>query len=66
MGTRLALPSLTSLMSPQVKAAVSALGNVHGLTWPASFEQQKQRTKDLDLLDWLRAMFGFQVFSQAR
>lgn len=44
----------------EVKAAVAALQNTRGLTWPPSFEQQRQRAGDLDLLDWLRAMFGFQ------
>ncbi|TKY73835.1 Callose synthase 5 [Spatholobus suberectus] len=44
----------------EIKAAVSALWNTRGLNWPSSFEQQRQRTGDLDLLDWLRAMFGFQ------
>ncbi|KAF5199964.1 Callose synthase [Thalictrum thalictroides] len=44
----------------EVKAAVSALRNTKGLTWPNGFEQSRQRTGDLDLLDWLRAMFGFQ------
>ncbi|XP_020977763.1 callose synthase 5 isoform X3 [Arachis ipaensis] len=34
--------------------------NTQGLNWPSSFEQQRQRTGDLDLLDWLKAMFGFQ------
>ncbi|CAN4114506.1 unnamed protein product [Withania somnifera] len=41
-------------------SAVSALSNTRGLNWPASFEQQRQKTGELDLLDWLRAMFGFQ------
>lgn len=51
-----------SLNTPhQVKAAVSALSNTRGLNWPASFEQQRQKTGELDVLDWLRAMFGFQV-----
>lgn len=45
----------------QIKAAVAALRNTRGLTWPTSFEQQKQKAGELDLLDWLRAMFGFQV-----
>lgn len=36
------------------------LWNSHGLNWPYSFEQQRQKTGDLDMLDWLRAMFGFQ------
>jgi len=31
------------------------------LNWPGSFEQQRQRTGDLNILDWLRAIFGFQV-----
>ncbi|KAG6408203.1 hypothetical protein SASPL_131207 [Salvia splendens] len=45
----------------EVKAAVGSLRNTRGLTWPSSFEPQRQRTGDLDLLDWLRAMFGFQA-----
>ncbi|KAL9241707.1 hypothetical protein vseg_015785 [Gypsophila vaccaria] len=44
----------------EVKAAISALWNTRGLTWPPAFEQHRQRTNDLDLFDWLRAMFGFQ------
>ncbi|KAJ7945245.1 Callose synthase [Quillaja saponaria] len=44
----------------EVKAAVSALGNTRGLNWPGAFEQHRQKAGDLDLLDWLRAMFGFQ------
>ncbi|XP_072992005.1 callose synthase 5-like isoform X4 [Typha latifolia] len=44
----------------EVKAAVAALRNTRGLNWPSSLEQQRQKTGDLDLLDWLRAMFGFQ------
>ncbi|XP_014524468.1 callose synthase 5 [Vigna radiata var. radiata] len=44
----------------EIKAAVSAFWNTHGLNWPTLFEQQRQRNGDLDLLDWLRAMFGFQ------
>ncbi|KAF3786088.1 Callose synthase 5 [Nymphaea thermarum] len=43
----------------EIKAAVAALWNTRGLNWPSSFEQHKQRS-DLDILDWLRAMFGFQ------
>ncbi|CAK9146927.1 unnamed protein product [Ilex paraguariensis] len=43
------------------KAAVAALRNTRGLNWPASFEQQRQKAGELDLLDWLRAMFGFQA-----
>ncbi|XP_074275339.1 callose synthase 5-like isoform X1 [Silene latifolia] len=44
----------------EVKAAISALWNCRGLTWPPAFEQHRQRTNELDLFDWLRAMFGFQ------
>ncbi|CAN6459738.1 unnamed protein product [Victoria cruziana] len=43
----------------EIKAAVAALRNTRGLTWPSSFEQHKQKS-DLDVLDWLRSMFGFQ------
>ncbi|KAK2445017.1 callose synthase [Trifolium repens] len=39
----------------EIKAAVSALWNTRGLNWPSSFEQTRQRTGDLDLLDWLRS-----------
>ncbi|MCI35336.1 callose synthase 5-like, partial [Trifolium medium] len=44
-----------------IRAAVSALWNTRGLNWPVSFEQQSHRAGDLDILDWLRAMFGFQA-----
>ncbi|XP_009112237.1 callose synthase 5 [Brassica rapa] len=44
----------------EVKAAVAALGNTRGLNWPSGFEQHKKKSGNLDLLDWLRAMFGFQ------
>ncbi|KAG9444232.1 hypothetical protein H6P81_015572 [Aristolochia fimbriata] len=44
----------------EIKAAVAALCDTQGLNWPASFEQQRQKAGNLDLLDWLRAMFGFQ------
>ncbi|EPS63966.1 hypothetical protein M569_10816, partial [Genlisea aurea] len=40
----------------EVKAAVAALQNTRGLQWPASFEQNRQKPGELDLLDWLRAM----------
>lgn len=46
----------------QVKASVAALWNTRGLNWPPSFEQRGQKAGDLDLLDWLRAMFGFQAW----
>ncbi|KAF1893229.1 hypothetical protein Lal_00001675 [Lupinus albus] len=47
----------------EIKAAVSALCSTHGLNWPSSFEQQRLRTGNLDMLDWLRAMFGFQAYN---
>ncbi|KAF8011957.1 hypothetical protein BT93_I0167 [Corymbia citriodora subsp. variegata] len=50
----------------EVKAAVAALSNIRGLSWPSGFEQQRQRTGNLDLLDWLRAMFGFQASLETR
>ncbi|KAI3886354.1 hypothetical protein MKW92_039676, partial [Papaver armeniacum] len=44
----------------EVKASVDALGYTRGLRWPSSFEQRRQEVGELDILDWLRAMFGFQ------
>ena len=52
---------LLSVWLYQVKAAVAALRNTRGLNWPSSFEQERQKAGELDLLDWLRAMFGFQA-----
>ncbi|KAG6775265.1 hypothetical protein POTOM_018709 [Populus tomentosa] len=46
----------------EVKAAVAALWNTRGLNWPTAFDPQRQKAGDLDLLDWLRAMFGFQAW----
>ncbi|XP_042413132.1 callose synthase 5-like [Zingiber officinale] len=43
----------------EIKAAVAALKNTRGLNWP-SVGQQKEKTGELDLLDWLRVTFGFQ------
>ncbi|KAK1403845.1 1,3-beta-glucan synthase [Heracleum sosnowskyi] len=43
----------------EVKAAVGALLNTGGLNFPSSFEKQS-KSRNLDVLDWLRAMFGFQ------
>ncbi|KAH7862012.1 hypothetical protein Vadar_033662 [Vaccinium darrowii] len=45
----------------EVKAAVAALSNTDGLSWPSSSEQRRQKAGELDVLDWLRAMFGFQA-----
>ncbi|CAI0428152.1 unnamed protein product [Linum tenue] len=50
----------------EVKAAVAALWNTRGLSWPSAFEQHRQKAGDLDLLDWLRAMFGFQEASKSQ
>lgn len=44
----------------EIKAAVAALKNTRGLNWPSSFDAQRQKSGDMDLLDWLRTMFGFQ------
>ncbi|KAL5053268.1 hypothetical protein RYX36_033950 [Vicia faba] len=52
--------SLPIMQFEEIRAAVSALWNIRGLNWPNSFEQPRQRGADLDMLDWLRAMFGFQ------
>ncbi|XP_058731060.1 callose synthase 5-like [Vicia villosa] len=52
--------SLPIMQFEEIRAAVSALWNTRGLNWPNSFEQPRQRGADLDMLDWLRAMFGFQ------
>ncbi|RDY07114.1 Callose synthase 5, partial [Mucuna pruriens] len=52
--------SVPIMQFEEIKAAVSALWNTRGLNWPTSFEQHRQKTGDLDMLDWLRAMFGFQ------
>lgn len=45
----------------QVRAAVEALRNVRGLPWKTVKEPQP-RAGDLDCLDWLQDMFGFQVW----
>ncbi|XP_065874935.1 callose synthase 5-like [Euphorbia lathyris] len=52
--------SQTIMQLEEVKAAVAALWNTRGLKWPTEFEQHRQQAGDLDLLDWLRGMFGFQ------
>ncbi|KAG0472359.1 hypothetical protein HPP92_016905 [Vanilla planifolia] len=49
----------------EIKASVAALKNTRGLNWPSSLEAQRQKQGDLDLLDWLRAMFGFQLDDRA-
>ncbi|XP_076925795.1 callose synthase 5-like [Bidens hawaiensis] len=47
----------------EIKAAVFALRNTRGLTWPPSVDHQQQKSGELDLLDWLKAMFGFQAYN---
>ncbi|KAK3000335.1 hypothetical protein RJ639_021903, partial [Escallonia herrerae] len=45
----------------EIKAAVGALRDTRGLSWPASYDHQKHKAGEGDILDWLRAMFGFQA-----
>ncbi|KAJ7565707.1 hypothetical protein O6H91_02G072000 [Diphasiastrum complanatum] len=45
---------------PEIRAGVDALRNIRGLPWPAAIEQSRHKSGELDLLDWLQAMFGFQ------
>ncbi|KAE9463007.1 hypothetical protein C3L33_05086, partial [Rhododendron williamsianum] len=42
---------------PEIQASVSALRNTRGLPWP----KDHKKKADEDILDWLQAMFGFQV-----
>ena len=49
-----------------IKVAVSAIRNTHGLNWPPSVDQHQQKSGELDLLDWIRAMFWFQACSLSR
>ncbi|XAR62352.1 1,3-beta-glucan synthase [Bertholletia excelsa] len=44
----------------EIKAVVSALRNTRGLHWPSSIDKQSQNLSDVDILDWLKALFGFQ------
>ncbi|CAL0300448.1 unnamed protein product [Lupinus luteus] len=41
---------------PEIQAAVFALRNTRGLTWP----KDHKKKRDEDILDWLGIMFGFQ------
>ncbi|KAH9311870.1 hypothetical protein KI387_026905, partial [Taxus chinensis] len=41
---------------PEIRAAVTALRNIRGLPWPEDYT----KIGDIDLLDWLQIMFGFQ------
>ena len=49
--------SLILILNLQIQAAVVALRNTRGLPWPKEYNKRK----DEDILDWLQAMFGFQV-----
>ncbi|KAL2342918.1 hypothetical protein Fmac_004203 [Flemingia macrophylla] len=53
--------SVPIMQFEEIKAAVSALWNTRGLNWPSSVEQHRHNTGDLDMLDWLKALFGFQA-----
>ncbi|CAL0316283.1 unnamed protein product [Lupinus luteus] len=46
----------TIMRFPEIQAAVLALRNTRGLTWP----KDHKKKKDEDILDWLGLMFGFQ------
>ncbi|KAL7223245.1 hypothetical protein ACSBR1_024828 [Camellia fascicularis] len=41
----------------EIQASVSTLRNTRGLPWPKGHKKKV----DEDILDWLQAMFGFQV-----
>lgn len=43
-----------------IKDSVTALSNIVGLRWPPQFEPERQLRGELDLMDWLGAIFGFQ------
>jgi callose synthase len=48
----------------QIHAAVYALRNTRGLPWPKDHVKNPgDKNTGKDLLDWLQAMFGFQVTS---
>ncbi len=44
----------------QIRAGVESLRNVRGLPWPSTAES-RHKPGDVDCLDWLQDMFGFQV-----
>lgn len=44
----------------QIQVTVSALRNTRGLPWPKNHKKKV----DEDILDWLQAMFGFQVINE--
>nr|XP_017248464.1 PREDICTED: callose synthase 5-like isoform X2 [Daucus carota subsp. sativus] len=44
----------------EVIAAVDALRNTSSLNWPPQSDQYRSKSGELDVLDWLRVMFGFQ------
>lgn len=49
--------NIMTLSFCQIQASVTALRNTRGLPWPKGYN----RKADEDILDWLQAMFGFQV-----
>lgn len=48
---------LSCFCNLQIRATVSALRNTRGLPWPKGHNKSVNE----DILDWLQAMFGFQV-----
>jgi callose synthase len=46
----------------QIQAAVLALRNTRGMPWP----KEHVKKPNEDLLDWLQAMFGFQVMDSKK
>jgi callose synthase len=51
------MKTLGWLCNLQIKATVIALRNTRGLPWPKGHNKRVNE----DILDWLQAMFGFQV-----
>lgn len=54
---RLQVKCIASFIALQIRVTVSALRNTRGLPWPKDYKKKV----DEDILDWLQAMFGFQV-----
>lgn len=54
---RLQVKCIASFIAFQIHVTVSALRNTRSLPWPKDYKKKV----DEDILDWLQAMFGFQV-----
>lgn len=50
---------LLILSCSKIQASVAALRNTRGLPWPKGYMKKVNE----DILDWLQAMFGFQVIT---